>query len=1164
MMGDRYSELSALVARVTRRWRTFTALGAWTRAAAAGALVLAAAWAIGRFAHADGGALILLWGAAAVLTCGVWAWMLLPLKQAPRDLQVARFIEERCPELEDALVTAIGHGSAAAAQSMAAAVAEDAVRRARLLDIDQVISRAALRRTALQAAAASLALGIATFLSLAPVGQAARLLSLYMFPHRLGVEVLPGDVKVRAGESVRVVAKLSTGDAIVPVLRAGSDEEWRDIAMEKGPDGFAVLLEGVQRSFRYAVTAAGASSREYAVTVLHRPRVERIDLHYVYPPAFGMAPRREEDGGDIYGPAGTRVRVTVHADKPVRQAALNLTEGGVVRLVERSGALEGELTITEDDAYRIALADADGLTSEGDTEYFIRTLQDRPPDVRIIRPASDRQVTPLEEVAIESRADDDFGIASLDLVYSIPGGPERAVPFSRSGKGTTVTGRRTLYLEDLRVRPGDVVAYYARARDGGRGKRSSEARSDIFFLEVTPFEEEFVASQTQGGGGGGGGDEQGLEDLIQAQKDIVTATWNLDRRGRESGGRSPQDIRTVARAQQELRTRTTTMLRGMQRATDIRRRRPAGGAAAPPNPDAMAEAVGRAVTAMGTAHEQLEALKTAGALPHEMTALNELLRAQAEVRRREIAQQASGGGGSGNNRRQQDMSSLFDRELSKQQQTNYETPSGREMRDEPQASDDVLDKVRDLAERQDALAESQRALARNRASVPEEERRRELERLTREQSELRRQAEALAQEIERAQQRQQQSGRGAQSGQGQSGQGQGGQGQGGQGGRGSQAGQSAQASERQQASRALQQAAEDMQGAANELRRENPEQASARGTRAAERLRDAEQRVRGAQPDDRRRAMGELQLESRQLADAERRLGSEATGARGGGDRADRARQRAAEQQRLADRAERLEDAVRQLAGGADSDQQERGALSRALQEVERQRLSQRMREAARDERQAAGGQNAQAGQPGGAGQPRGEAQIQRERQEIARGLESLADRLGAAAGEGGTSQQVSEELSRLRRQREELAALDRQLSQLREQGGDPKTGQDGRDGQPGQSGQTAGGSGAWAAASELLEELRRESRGDVPEMDGFNPGRSAPGTEGWKQDFEKWDQLKVQVAAALERAERSAADRLREQQSRDRLNAGTTQSVPEQYRRLIEKYYRALAGAEK
>ena len=78
--------------------------------------------------------------------------------------------------------------------------------------------------------------------------------------------------------------------------------------------------------------------------------------------------------------------------------------------------------------------------------------------------------------------------------------------------------------------------------------------------------------------------------------------------------------------------------------------------------------------------------------------------------------------------------------------------------------------------------------------------------------------------------------------------------------------------------------------------------------------------------------------------------------------------------------------------------------------------------------------------------------------------------------------------------------------------------------------------------------------------MRGFNPGRSAPGTEPWKQDFAKWDELKKQVAAALEKLETSAAARLREQQAKDRLAAGAAQTVPDAYRSLVEQYYKALA----
>ena len=79
-------------------------------------------------------------------------------------------------------------------------------------------------------------------------------------------------------------------------------------------------------------------------------------------------------------------------------------------------------------------SDHDGLDNAGDIEYFIRTLEDRPPDVRIIRPASDKQVSPLEEVQIEARADDDFGIASLDLVFQAADGKEKAVALRRRAR----------------------------------------------------------------------------------------------------------------------------------------------------------------------------------------------------------------------------------------------------------------------------------------------------------------------------------------------------------------------------------------------------------------------------------------------------------------------------------------------------------------------------------------------------------------------------------------------------------------------------------------------------------------------------------------------------------------------------------------------------------
>ena len=107
-----------------------------------------------------------------------------------------------------------------------------------------------------------------------------------------------------------------------------------------------------------------------------------------------------------------------------------------------------------------------------------------------------------------------------------------------------------------------------------------------------------------------------------------------------------------------------------------------------------------AAAAMGKAVTSLDALKTADALPPEMEALNHLLKAQADVKKRQVTRQQAGSGGGGN-RATQDMSSLFDKELQRQQQTNYETPTTTEQQEDDTSS--TLDKIKDLARRQDEL-----------------------------------------------------------------------------------------------------------------------------------------------------------------------------------------------------------------------------------------------------------------------------------------------------------------------------------------------------------------------------------------------------------------------------------------------------------------------------
>ena len=1236
---EHYSQIRELIEAVRRRWRALCALRAVVRAALAGAVVIGAAVVASRWTVGAPALLMTLAAAALLAALAALATCFWPLRRAPRDAVVARFIEERAPSLDDRLVSAVDvAGRRDAAPGLAAAMLADAARRTSAIDIDTIVSARALRRAALQAAAAAIVLGIVLFAARGPAREAVDAASLTLFPARTALDVKPGNARIKAGSPLAIEARLVGNRApVIAQLQVADGDRWRttDMASENG--AFRAALPSVGAGFKYRVVAGTLTSPTYDVTVAYPPRVARIDVDYTYPDGLRLEPRTETDSGDIYAPAGTDVRLHVFTDRPAAEGRLALAQGAPIALnADTPTELTASLKITDDTSYRVALADREGMANGGDTEYFIRILEDRPPDVRILKPASDRSVTRLEEVDVEAQAEDDYGIDRLDLVYSVRGTAEKAVPLSIPRGRPTVTGRRTIYLEDLNVQPGDFISYYVRARDLTRGTHPNEARSDIFFLEVKPYEQEFQLAQSQGGMPGGG--QNGIDDLVNAQKEIVVATWKLDRRARSTkGGRSEQDIHSIARAEAELKTRveqTSSTFRESTMRDPRKRPQPQRGRSGQPPPPTTPELkagqtlpeedhMTAAATAMGNAVVSLDALKTTDALPPEMEALDRLLKAQADVKKREVSRQQAGSG-AGNNRSNYDMSALFDKELQKAQQTNYETKSTAEQHEDSNQS--ALDKVKDLARRQDELLRKQQELAQKRAQMTEEELRRELEKLTRDQLELRQKAEELARQMQSGKPQSGSEGqrgqRGQQGQQGQQGQaGQAGQaGQSGQSGQAGQSGQSGQSNNGSDAGQRLRDATDEMRNAANDLRRQDPGQASARGNRALEALRQLQQQLESARPDDRRRAVGDMQLEARQLADAQRQIASE-LGKTGQGDAAkDTVRRLAGEEERLAERTRRLEQSLKESAEGgrqADGRQADGGRASAsgaknaagiaaaagdAAKEIARQKVADRMQQASDAMRAATeepkGGRGSTASRV--SDDPRAQAGAQ---QELARALDKVADRLASATGaQDGEAQKLSDQRARAQALRDKLNGTARQIAEAGrggQSGQAGRAGQAGRSGAPGQEsgdkaagengkpGQAQGG-GAGGTGSDLarlrdeyqrqlqetkdfMDQLRRDdpsfSRGGGGGFTFESPDHmtlSAPGTEAFKQDFAKWEEMRRQATQALENAEASISKKLQAKQAKDRLAAGADDKPPAEYQKQVDSYFKAIASKKK
>jgi hypothetical protein len=1101
-------ELAAALGRVRRRWRRVAASTAAARLLAVAAVVLALAAAGERtLTLSDGGTLVLAIAAlgAVAIAAAVLLW---PLRRSPDDRRVARFVEECHPEHADAIVSAVDVDQREdGGQAFGPLVVASAARRLAALDLDGLVDRRRVRLAAWSAAAAAAACLVALGVALPLLDRAGEAAYVRFFPSSIALTVMPGDLRVAAGTSATIVAtvrgRVGTLGRVAAVITLDAAGRAVTVPMERVADGYRFTIPKVERSFHYMVSAGPATSRAYAVTALHPSRVERIDLQYDFPSFTGLPPRLDRDAGDVYAPAGTRVRVIVHADKAVHDGALAFSQGRapapLTRIDDRTFA--ASLTIDDESAYRVGLVDPDGLRSES-VEYFVRVMDDRPPEVHILRPGNDEGITPLDEVPIEARADDDYGIQKMDLVYSVAGGPEKVVPFqSLSGTELARVGAHLLAVEDLKVKPGDVIAYYARAWDVPRAKASTMTESELFFLEVRPFNEEYSLAQSQAAMQAATGTQ--LEGLISSQKEIISATWNLERRS--AAGRSAADVKGVADAQVELKGRA-------ERAAGAQppRRRYGGGQPferqAPERPQTAPadDPVQKAVAAMGRAVDELQGQKTSGALPHEMAALNALLQAQAAIREKQVGQGQTTGGNPFGNRQTQDLSSLFDRELKRQQKSNYENKTSAEAQDETAKAESALDRIRDLARRQEELNQKQRDIAKS--GLSPEEAARQLEKLTREQETLRHQLEEAA--------------RGTRGAQGASG------------------AESAQGAPRANGDAAsdVQTALQKMRDAAADGQKADAAGAAAEGRQAADALRRAEAGMERGQPNAQKRALGDLQLESQQIAQEQRRIAGEADRLdREGGGTGDARRRLANNKDTLADRVDALQQSAARQPGSAG-----------AARDLASEQVGARMRAGAQQLRD------------GGAGSRMAPAE-----QQMADALDRVARAIGQSDA-GGARGNAAEDASRLagdlddlRDARDRVARLERQM----------------RDAQGAQGAQGARGAQVAELQRQLDDELRRtrdllgrvqqtthDPSGNWASPEEHEWSGSAPGTEAFKQDYAAWQSLAAGVSQALERAESSSAGRLSAALARDRLRAGGSERVPDAYRRQVSRYFEAIA----
>lgn len=702
------------IRRVRGRWKLALVLrGAAICVAATVALLALSAFGFEQWGVAPGTVLALRWTVAFLALAVFAAAVLWPALRRVGDERVALYIEEREPALQSLLISAVE--ALPAPNGLTRALIDRAAEQCRSIDFGEHVERPRLRRNAAMLAATAALAILIVGAGPSSLRQAARVLLLPAHAADAagiaGIAVLPGSDTIARGSDFAVRAELrafAAEDAHV-VLRAANGE-WQRWSMSPGEEKghFEAVLFDVASNTEYYVESGTVRSATYRITVIDAPFVSAVTLEYAFPSYTGLAPKRVENGGDIVAPKGTSVRIIATTSTPVRDGRVRLEGERALRMEpDASGRVQASLRVMRDGLYHIELPGVDGAFSSASAQYAITAIADQPPLVTIQKPGRDIKVTSVDEVFVSAHAEDDYGVARLELVYSINGSPAQTQVLA-SARAQEITGAHTFFLEELSLQPGDFVSYFVRATDNNAIDGARTASTDIYFIQIKPFSREYRAAEQAGMPGGGGGAENAGA-LSERQRQIIAATFNVSRDRAtytEQGYR--EALTTIELSQRKLREQVATLLQRMQQR---------GVVEIDSTFAQIAQLLPQAVRAMESAEERLQQRQPNDALSPEQRALQQLLRAEALYREVQVQMQQQQGGGGGGNSPPDDLGDLF--ELERDQLRNQYEAVQRSQEQAQQQVDEALERLRELARRQQQEAERQRQAAAAQSAQPQ-------------------------------------------------------------------------------------------------------------------------------------------------------------------------------------------------------------------------------------------------------------------------------------------------------------------------------------------------------------------------------------------------------------------------------------------------------------
>ena len=661
------------------------------------------------------------------------------------------------------------------------------------------------------------------------------------------VEVVPGDTNIVRGTSLIISAEFSDfkSDVKLVVQEPGRPKRWMTMSQSLDDPTYSYRLTNIQSNALYNVIYDGIESDLYRMMVFEYPNLKNSQAKLDYPDFTGREDKTIKNTRRLTAVEGTGLTFDFQFNKPLKSALLKARDDDrddIVLKVVEDNEMQYQLLWGFNEPgefrYELHLEDQDGRMNQFPSQYVFNVMENLPPSLKFKAPAGDTEVTAIEEMRLQGEARDDYGLEAVGVGYQLAGETPKNISLESDGLTTNKLDlAHIIRMEELDVEEGQVVSYFLWADDRDKEGELRRNFSDLFFATVRPFDEIFRQNrsategmrqqqeQQQGEGGEGGEQQQSISRLLDSQKEVISATWNLKRR-KPDDEKISEDIQVVLDSQGEL-------LSLLEQASSMLQDSESGGQAYQAN-EAMqgaSESLAEAKDAEGD--EIAKALSDA--ILNEQTALQHLQKLREnefQVSRQQARQQRQQQQGRGNSNRAQRQLDELNMQDSR---NNYELESKAE-RQQQQAQQQgeraeqlqTLNRLKDLARRQSDLNERLQELQIALLDAEEES---ERERIERELKRLQEEQRNLIDDLDEVQQRMEQN----------------------------------QNDELADSQQQLEQAREQMDETARNLEQQNLSQAANAGSRASRNLEEVEEDYKEQTANEFAEAMREMRRDARDL-----------------------------------------------------------------------------------------------------------------------------------------------------------------------------------------------------------------------------------------------------------------------------------------------------------